>query len=298
MYQIISDGSCDLPKELVKEKGVEVVPFYVSFDEKTYLKEMEEIPVREFYDKMVEVEDVVYPKSSLPSVSDYAAVFEKYAKEEMPIICICISTKFSGSYQSAMSAKDEILESYPQERIVIIDSMMDTVLQGMFVLEAVSLREKGIGFDETVDRLLAIRDTGRIFFTVGGVSYLKHGGRIGKVAGAAASLLDIRPLITLKEGEIFSSGLARSRKKSLESVMSLLEKHIRELISEGCSMKDYTISIGYGYDIAEAEDFLKRTKERFRDLFETENIRLYQIGATIAVHTGPHALGYGFLKKA
>ena len=298
MYQIISDGSCDLPKQLAKDKGVEVVPFYVSFDEKVYYKEIEEMPIRKFYDLMVEKENVVFPKSSLPSIKDYITSFEKYVKQGIPVICICITVKFSGSYQAAVNAKNILLETYPDAKIEIIDSMMDTVLQGIYVLEAVKLREQGVPYEEAVERLLRIRDTGRIFFTGGNVSYLKHGGRIGKLSGIAASVLGIRPLITLKEGEIFPSGLPRSRRKSLEGVMNLLDSHIKSLLNAGENMADYVVDVGYGYDIREAETFLEGIKERFRKVLDTDQIQMYQIGATIAVHTGPYPLGVGFLKKA
>lgn len=297
MYQIISDGSCDLPAELAEEKGVEVVPFYVSFDEKTYYKEIKEMPIRKFYDKMVEQENVVFPKSSLPSIEDYRNAFEKYVKQGIPVICICITVKFSGSYQAALNAKNILLETYPDARIEVIDSMMDTVLQGMYVLEAVKLKEAGVSYEEAVKRLLQIRESGRIFFTVGNVDYLKHGGRIGKLSGLAASLLGIRPLITLKEGEIFPSGVSRSRRKSLETVLSLLENHIKNLQEAGENMKDYRLDVGYGYDIEEAKDFLARVRERFGSVLGG-SIEMYQIGATIAVHTGPYPLGVGFLKKA
>lgn len=298
MYQIISDGSCDLPPQLTKEKGIEVVPFYVSFDDQTYLKEIEEMPIRDFYDKMVENENVVFPKSSLPSVNDYITVFEKYAKQNIPMICICITTKFSGSYQAAMNAKNILLETYPDAQIEVIDSFMDTVLQGMYVLEAVKLRERGLSYEDTIKRILEIRDTGRIFFTVGNVDYLKHGGRIGKLSGLTASLLGIRPMITLKEGEIFPSGVSRSRKKSIESVLKLLENHIAALQAAGENPRDYIVDVGYGYDIPEAEVFLKTVKDRFRDVLDADSIEMYQIGATISVHTGPYPLGVGFLKRA
>ncbi len=298
MYQIISDGSCDLPDSLAKEKGVEVVPFYVSFDDETYLKEIEEMPIRAFYDKMVEHENVIFPKSSLPAIEDYRTVFEKYVKQDIAVICICITTKFSGSYQAALSAKGILLETYPDARIEVIDSRMDTVLQGMYVLEAVKLKEQGVEYEEAVKRLLAVCETGRIFFTVGNVDYLKHGGRIGKLSGLAASLLGIRPLITLKEGEIFPSGIARSRRRSIEAVLSLLDNHVKNLLAAGEKMSDYIVDVGYGYDIGEAEDFLNKVKERFRGVLDVDSIEKYQIGATIAVHTGPYPLGVGFLKKA
>ena len=103
-FQIISDSSCDLPPELAREKNIRVVPFYVSFDDKTYLKEVEEVGVREFYQRMVD-NPGVYPKSSLPGIQDYYDAFEPYVKEGIPVFCICITTKFSGSMQSALSAR-------------------------------------------------------------------------------------------------------------------------------------------------------------------------------------------------
>ena len=98
-FHIISDGSCDLPMEMTKEKDITVVPFYVSFEEGKYQKEMIEIGVREFYQEMVDHPDV-YPKSSMPSVQDYVDAFLPFVKAGIPIICICITTKFSGSMQS------------------------------------------------------------------------------------------------------------------------------------------------------------------------------------------------------
>ena len=134
-YQIISDSSCDLPMDIVSENNLVVVPFYVSFDESTYLKENIDIDVREFYQRMID-NPKTFPKSSLPSVDDYINCFTKYVKEDIGIICICITTKFSGSYNSASTARDILLEQYPNAKIKVIDSTVDTVLQGIYVLEA------------------------------------------------------------------------------------------------------------------------------------------------------------------
>lgn len=139
------------------------------------------------------------------------------------MICICITAKFSGSLQSATTAKDMILEEYPEAKIAVIDSTFDTVLQGLFVLEACRLRDLGLEYEQIIEALLSIRESGRIFFTIGSIDYLKHGGRIGKLAGIAASALKIKPLITLKEGEIFNSGITRSRQKSMQKVVEMTE---------------------------------------------------------------------------
>ncbi len=293
-YRIITDGSCDLPKELTEEKDIIVVPFYVSFDGEHYLKEMEEISVRDFYGKMVE-DPKTFPKSSMPSVQDYVDVFLPLVKEDTAVICICITTKFSGSLQSALGAKEIVLETYPDAEITVMDSTVDTVLQGLFVLEAVSMWEKNIPYEKTVARLEEIKSSGRIFFTVGNMEYLKHGGRIGKLTGIAGSVLGIKPLITLKEGEIYPSGITRSRKKSMEKVIELLDEYMKEFQAD---MKDYSITVGFGYDYEEACEFQKELTAFIESKGQkVEEIPIFQIGATIGVHTGPYPLGLGIIKR-
>ena len=201
-FHIISDGSCDLPPELTQQRNITVVPFYVSFDDEHYYKENIDIGIRDFYQQMVDLKGV-YPKSSMPSIQDYEEAFLPFAEEGIPVICICITTKFSGSMQSALNARTLLLEKYPQAEITVIDATINTVLQGQYVLEAAKLRDHGVSYQDTVNRLEEIKSTGRIFFTVGNMEYLKHGGRIGKVAALAGGALDIRPVITLKQGEIF-----------------------------------------------------------------------------------------------
>lgn len=295
-YHIISDGSCDLPKELAAEKDITVVPFYVSFDDEHYLKENVEIGIRDFYQQMVDRKGV-YPKSSMPSTQDYVDVFTPYAQQGTPVICICITTKFSGSMQSALNAKAIVGETWPEAEITVIDATINTVLQGLYVLEAVKLRDSGMGYRECVARLEEIKSTGRIFFTVGDMEYLKHGGRIGKVSAVAGSVLGIRPVITLKEGEIFPSGIGRGRKRTTEKAISLLLDYLEE---NGRAMGRYSIAIGFGYDYEEAVAFREHTLEVLRgqgyDVGEGD-IPIYQIGATISVHTGPYPLGFGIIEK-
>ncbi len=294
-YHIISDGSCDLPTELVKEKNVTVVPFYVSFDDEHYEKEIVEIGIRDFYQRMVD-NPKVFPKSSMPSTQDYIDVFEPLVKEGIPVLCLCITSKFSGSYQSAMNAKNMLLEDYPDAKITVMDTMINTVLQGIFVLEAVRARDAGMSYEDTIARLEEIKTTGRIFFTVGDMEYLKHGGRIGKVASVAGSVLGIRPVITLRQGEIFPSGIGRSRKATTGKAIDLLIKYLQELQADP---EHYSICIGFGYDREEAEEFEQRALKALHNAgFAFEKIPIYQIGATISVHTGPYPLGFGVIQKS
>lgn len=203
--------------------------------------------------------------------------------------------------QSALTAKDMILESYPSAKITVIDSTINTVLQGIYVLEAAKLQEAGWDYEATVKRLEAIKSTGRIFFTVGNMEYLKHGGRIGKLTGLAGSILGIKPLITLKEGEIFPSGITRSRSKSMEKVIDLLLDYLKET---GKDIHSYSLDIGFGYDRAEAEEFkalaLSVINSRLKSSspLTPQELPIYQIGATISVHTGPYPLGFGIVERA
>lgn len=293
-FQIISDGSCDLPPELTAKKQIRVIPFYVSFDGTNYRKELEEIGIREFYQEMVNRKGV-YPRSSLPSVQDYMDAFLPYSKAGIPMLVLCISTKLSGSMQSALSARELILEDYPDAKIRVIDTTLCTVLQGLLVLEAAAMQERGAGFEETAERIEAIKSTGRIFFTVGNLEYLQAGGRIGRVAGIAGSLLGIRPVITMKEGEIFPSGISRSRRKTLEKTVELLRDCLQAC---GGAVKKYSLAAGFGYDREEAEEYRRLVVERLGGLISLEELPLYQIGATIGVHTGPYPLGLGILERA
>lgn len=294
-FHIISDGSCDLPMELTEEKNITVVPFYVSFDDEHYQKEIVEIGIRDFYQQMVDRKGV-YPKSSMPSTQDYVDVFMPYVKQGLPVVCICITTKFSGSLQSAVNARSLVLEEYPKAQITVIDSTMDTVLQGLYVLEAVRLRDSGYSYEDTVKRLEEIKGSGRIFFTVGDMEYLKHGGRIGKVSAVAGSVLGIRPVITLKQGEIFPSGIGRGRKRTTEKALNLLVDYLK---NSGKSVDCFSITIGFGYDYEEAVAYREHALETLQGKgLAVKEIPLYQIGATISVHTGPYPLGFGVIEKA
>lgn len=294
-FHIVSDGSCDLPAELAEKKNITIVPFYVSFDDEHYLKENVDIGIRDFYQQMVDRKGV-YPKSSMPSAQDYEEVFKPFAEAGTPVICICITTKFSGSMQSAVNARQALLEDYPNAEITIIDATVNTVLQGLYVLEAVRLRDAGVSYGDAAARLEEIKGTGRIFFTVGNMEYLKHGGRIGKVGALAGSVLDIRPVITMKKGEIFPSGIGRGRKRSTAKATDLLVTYLKK---SRLGIDCYSIVIGYGYDIEEGKEYRDSVVRELQDQgFDVKEIPTCQIGATIGVHTGPYPLGIGVIEKA
>ena len=145
MYKIVTDGSCDLSVKRVKELEIKVVPFYVSIDGVNHQKEIVDLNIRDFYQFMID-NPKVFPKTSMPSIQDYLDVFTPLLKAGNDIICICITTKFSGSFNSAINAKNILLDDYPNAKIEIIDAtvpqmkkLIETIfngfMSGQYVLE-------------------------------------------------------------------------------------------------------------------------------------------------------------------
>lgn len=293
-FQVISDSSCDLPKERIQELGVDVVPFYVSFEESNYMREGVDISVEDFYRQMAEREGE-FPKTSMPSVQDYADIFEKYVKDNVPILCICLNSAFSGSIQSAMNAKNQLLEDYPEARIEILDSELATLLQGMLVEEACRLRGAELELKEAVKLLEEIRSTGRIFFTTNDLDYLQHGGRIGRAAATIGNVLKIKPLIEYVNRELVSAGVSRGRKKSLQAVIEKAKAYIE---ADHIDLSEYRFALASGLDQEEFKKFEEQTRAAFKD--KEDRIRRYElfhVGATIGVHTGPYPTGIALLKR-
>lgn len=289
-YQIISDGACDLLPEYISQHNITTVPFYVTFDGKEYFKEGEGIDHDTFYLKMINEHAV--PKSSLPSVQDYMDKFLPFTEQNIPIICITITAKFSGSYNSACSARDIIKETNPNAKITVIDSTLNTASQGLFVNEAVKLRDGGISYEDSVAELERIKSSGKIFFTVGSLEYLIKNGRIGKLAVLAGDKLGIRPTIIMKDGDISLGGISRSRKKSLASVLSSIASFFKNPEN---NKEDYNFIVASGYNYEEALEFQKEFEEFFGVKCE-KDVKV-RIGTTIGCHTGPYALGIGIVKK-
>lgn len=292
-YKIISDGCCDLTDDIIRQYELHIVPFYISFDEEHYYKEIEEIGIREVYQRMVVDQPDVYPKTSLPSLEDYISVFKTYVEKDMGVICLCFTPSLSGSYNCALNAKEIICEEYPDAKISVINSEAGTVTQALLTIEAGKMRQAGIPYEQCVDILERMKPTNHIFFTVGNTDYLQHGGRIGKLAGIASNALSLKPLITLERGIIEASGIGRSRKKTVKKTIEMTENYFK---NTGEDMKDYYFSVGFGFDVEEGHEFYEQVKKHFEGRICGE-VNLVQIGATIAVHTGPFAIGIGIQKR-
>ena len=293
-FGIVSDSSCDLPESYVQTEQVEIVSFYLSFDGEEYYREGKEISIPEFYQRMAENPDC-FPKTSMPSNQDYVGAFLSFVKKGLPVLCICLSRKLSGSLQAAVNAKQVVEEQFQGARIEVVDSCLATALQGMLVKNAVEMRNAGKTLDEAAEALRSLRQSGHIFFTTDDLKYLEHGGRIGKVASVAGSVLKIKPLIQFYDGELGSAELCRGRKKSLQKIIDKMESYIQDLKIEP---EDYFLVTGVGLWVPEYDEFKMRLRERLGTSgFRVREWEDIQIGATIGVHTGPYPLGAGLLRQ-
>lgn len=288
-FEIISDGSCDLSDEAVSKLGIRVVPFYVAYDEESYLKEKVDFQVQEFYQKLMD-NPGVFPKTSMPTAEDYCQEFQKAFELNKNILCITISKKFSGSLNSALMARDMFLEEHPDARVEVVDSTVNSCTQGLLVREIARMRENGLTLDEVLSKIEEIKVTGRSYFTINGLSYLQHGGRIGKLTAIVGNILKVTPLIVQKDGEIQSGGIALSRKRA---IMKIFDKFKSTLHKHNLSLEDYLIVVGYGNSLEEGMEFAKKFEEIFGKKVELFD----QIGATISVHTGPYPIGIAFIRK-
>lgn len=294
MYKIVTDSSWDENLQSAKELDITVVPFYVSFDEKTYLKEHIDIEVTDFYQKMIDTQ--VFAKTSLPSIQDYVDTFTAIAKDGYDIICYTISKKFSGSFNSANIASQIVMDEYPDRIIKVFDSKLVTISQGLWIKMLAEYRDKGATMEDIINLHEKHLDSARIFFSVDNLDYLIHGGRIGKAAGKGANLLGLKPIIVVKDGELFSEGVVRGKKASYRKCVDKVIEYIQDTTNDP---KDYIFGTTSAYDVEDRENLktilLEALKEKWPDY--NENVHTAQIGCTIGVHTGPTAFGVGLIQK-
>jgi len=285
--KIVSDSSCDLPQNLVDEHHISIVPFLVSFDSSTYYKENIEITNKEFY-KVLRTEKNVYPKTSLPTIENYADEFRKYTDMGMDVVCFSITSKFSGSHQSAVNAAALVNEELGEVKVYAVDSIQASAAQGAVVLEAVKMLNAGYSAKEIYEKINILKETSAFYITVDTLSYLQKGGRIGRANALAGSLLNIKPVMAMKDGELAPIAKVRGRKKALGELLDHMVKDI------GDKLDEYEIFIVQADVPDEIAEYAKACE---RDRGIKLGFPISEVGVTIGAHVGPAAVGFGYIKK-
>lgn len=284
--KLIADAACDLMQNDYKD--IDIVDFLIY--DATNDEEVNAKCVDELYQEMMHSEKIY--KTACPTIDTYYQKFVENEKNGYATICVCITSKFSGSYNSATIAKMQALESYPNAKITVVDSKGNSALQLLLVLAIHKMINAGFSYELILSNIDKLIPTGKIMFTVETVDYLKKGGRIGKVSAFVATALNLKPIIVMRDGDIGLGGIAFGVKRTLIKVLELVKSHFEK---EGENIKDYHFAVGYSSDIKAGENFLKQAIEYLK--ISEDDVVFNQIKECSAVHTGPNTLGLAFIKK-
>ena len=272
MIKIICDSISDLPIEIIEKYNIDIVPLTVIFNNKEYLAG-ETLTTKEFY-KMLRDTDIM-PKTSQATYVQFKSMFEKY-DEDTEIIYIAGSSTASGTYQSAMLAKND-----GHHNVSIFDTQNLSIGSALFVIKACEMVEKGYSVEEIISSLEKLKNDVEVVFSVDTLEYLKMGGRISSTKATLGNLLSIKPILEVKDGLVSQKSQVRGKKQ----IYSTLAKTIVEKF--GNDLKNRTIIIGCG-DNTEDLEIMKEALEKEADI---SNVYFVNIGCVICSHSGPGVMG-------
>lgn len=277
VVKIVTDSGADLPAELVQELGITVVPLYLRFGEEVF-RDQVDISADEFYKRLLH--DPVHPSTTQPTPQDFVNAYQKLSKEADGIVSIHISSKLSGTLNSATQAKGLIEKGCPIE---LVDSESVSMGLGLMSIAAATAAKAGGDLKKVLAeatqavpniRLLALLDT---------LKYLLLGGRIGRAKHLVGSILNVKPMLTLQNGEVVAAGQARTRSKGIDKLV--------DFASNAANIED--LAVVYNTTPDEAQSLA----ERIGSVFPREKIRIARIGPMLGVHFGPGALVVAFREK-
>lgn len=278
-YQIFTDATSDLQEDL---ESVKVIPMNVEIGDKEYVYGPQgNISCKEFYGLQKEG---YYASTSQINVLEYEKYFEEALKEGKDVLYISFSSGMSGTYQTACLCKNELQESYPDQRIICIDSLCAAVGEGLLVEEVDKKKREGLSMDELVDWIEDNKMNLCHWFTVDNFDHLKHGGRVSAVAATLGNTLNIKPLLRVdEEGKLQVVKKIRGRHKAMAAQVECIAKTWSPEISK-------SVVIGHGDDLKAAEELKEYVENKLPDA----EIYISDIGPIIGAHTGPGVMVLAF----
>lgn len=279
-FKLITDSGSDISQEEAKKLGIEVIPLKCRFDMEEYL-DGTTMNHHEFYSKLIESN--IFPTTSQITPYEYEQVYEKALEDNDYVICVTLSSKLSGCYQSATVAASEF-----EGKVFVIDSLHVTVAMRILIYRILELGPKFATPEEAIPVFEDARDHVRILAMLDTLEYLKKGGRIPPAVAFAGNLLSIKPVVTVTDGAVVLLGQARGSKA--------VNNKLRELIE--AEKVDYTLPCSLGYT-GLSDHILKKYMEDNKVLYEDklENISISSIGCAIGTHVGPGAIAVAFYVK-
>ncbi|HEY4663067.1 MAG TPA: DegV family protein [Candidatus Humimicrobiaceae bacterium] len=270
---IITDSTSDLPVELAKELDIKIIPLTVIFGEESFLDDGKDITINDFYKKIRTSEKL--PTTTQPTPKDFIEAYTDILKKSESIISIHISKKMSGTINSVEMAKKDM----PDRDIELIDSGYVSMALGFLVLKAAQMAKEGKSKEEILKSIYDLKPKIKVLFVPSTLEYLKKGGRIGKAKGLIASLLEIKPILTIHDGEVSQFKTARrwnQAKTELINSMKTMVKNPQNLI----------VSVGD----SDAKEDAAEMYEKIKETFNPKKIFRVDIGAVVGTHLGPGGL--------
>ncbi|MCL1819831.1 MAG: DegV family protein [Oscillospiraceae bacterium] len=282
-FELLTDSSCDLPREIVEEFGITMLPMSFTLGGQTYHEDYwASITPDEFYTRVKSGEKSM---TTLFNREAFVKVFSDIAQKGRDIVLVCLSGNISGTYENAVGAAEDVAKSFPERRVRVVDSINATIGHGLLVLNAALKGDDGMNADETADYLEEVKHKTYAFFTVDDLMFLHAGGRLSKFSAIAGSMLGVKPVLWVDtEGSLKVSDKKRGRKASLEWLVECMAK------CSDTSKKHKFVTIAHGNCKEDGEYVKKLVEERF----DTERVILTMLGAVIGSHSGPGTLAMFF----
>lgn len=277
--QIITDSMTDMPRYLVDKYNIIVIPLTVHFEEGEY-RDGVDLSHEEFYNKLTKSQEL--PKTSQIPPNIFMKVFQEVLDKGKEIICINGSSKASGTHQGAVLAKNELGSS----KIDVFDTMALSFGGGFFVYEAAKMVEEGKSRAEILEVLEEMKFKIDHVFTVDTLEYLKKGGRLNPMKATIATILNVKPVLTVEEGLVESLDKIRGSKKIVSKMVDLAKER-------GRYFSNKTVAIAHANNPEKAEEL----KEMIITDINPREIIVTEIGCTIGTHAGPGTLAIFYYKK-
>jgi DegV family protein with EDD domain len=267
---IVTDSTADIPEELCSKYEITVVPLSVIFEERAFVDNGIELTKKQFYSKLKESRKL--PTTTQPTPADFKKVYCSLLKNHDCVISIHISKKMSGTSDSAEIAKKELCD----DRIEIIDSELTTIALGLIVLEAARRAGGGASKEEITSLINDIRNRINTLFIPITLEYLQKGGRIGRAKGLIASLLEIKPILTLSFGEVSQFKTTRRWNQAKKELLNSMQDKIK-------NSSRLIVAIGDADLKEDGDELAKIVSEKYNPGFLMRS----EIGCIVGTHLGP-----------
>ncbi|MBN1267347.1 MAG: DegV family protein [Anaerolineales bacterium] len=272
MIKLVTDSSCNLPASLIQGEDLSIVPLAIQFGNDTYLEDVT-IDRDTFYRKIEELG--IIPTTSQPSPAHFVEIYKKNAAEGHETLVITVTSKHSGTYNSALLAKSLT----PQAKVEVWDSLSCSMGTGFQVLEALKASKQGKSIAEIKERLAEIRERIHITLTPATLKYLRMSGRVGILQTTLATALQLKPIIEIREGTLELTKKIRSRTRAVQQLITILGEQVgRE--------NPINLAVVHGHALEEGKELLKRVKQEFN----CRTAVLEEMVSSLAVHGGPGLL--------